>query len=249
MRASEFISEKYLNEGFSLDSSVSSVISDIGAPVTQTYDALKSSAMSWLDGHDDLKKWGFIAGGVEARMWWDKIWNPHTNLKKGSAATGLLSHLYDLSKQSGKHGTELAKMLNGMITQKISFRALGYVLPPILIRLGRGIGQDRLSDRAEAWAAEAKEFSKFLLDLEYPGQSAATRQKKQDKPTAQQEPATKPKMPSAIPGQNVAAEKIVNDVLARLPSGVAGDIRSAISRSSNKIQALQAELTKRGLTP
>jgi hypothetical protein len=247
MRASEFISEQYLIDGFSLESSVSSVASDISAPVTQTYDALRSSAINWLDGHDDLKKWGFIAGGVEARMWWDKIWNPHLNPKK-TAATGLLSHLYDLSKQSGRNGAELADLLNFMITKKISFRALGIALPPILIRLGKAIGQAKLVDRAEAWKSEAEKFSRFLLDLESSPPSVRNKRPKQAPPEPTP-PDSKPKIPSAIPGQNVAAEKIVNDVLARLPSGVAGDIRKIINRSGNKIQALQAELSKRGLTP
>ena len=47
--------------------------------------------------------------------------------------------------------------------------------------------------------------------------------------------------------QAVAAEAVVNQVLSSLPEKVAGEIRQAISRASNKLLALQVELKQRGL--
>lgn len=47
--------------------------------------------------------------------------------------------------------------------------------------------------------------------------------------------------------QGSAAEDMVNAILGSLPPRIAGDIRNAISRSPNRLQALQRELTARGI--
>lgn len=47
--------------------------------------------------------------------------------------------------------------------------------------------------------------------------------------------------------QNSAAEDMVNAILGSLPSRIAGDIRNAIARSPNKLQALQREMAARGI--
>ena len=58
----------------------------------------------------------------------------------------------------------------------------------------------------------------------------------------------KPAVKSATPQQNVQAEQMINAILASLPGGIAGEIRNAIARSPNKLQALQAEIARRGIT-
>ena len=40
---------------------------------------------------------------------------------------------------------------------------------------------------------------------------------------------------------------MVNDILRRLPKGVAGDIRNALAREPNKLYALQRELAARNI--
>lgn len=47
--------------------------------------------------------------------------------------------------------------------------------------------------------------------------------------------------------QNAAVDNLINDTLRSLPAKLAGDIRNAISRSGNKLMALQVELNKRGI--
>jgi hypothetical protein len=58
-----------------------------------------------------------------------------------------------------------------------------------------------------------------------------------------------PKAPKdpAMGQQRNQAEEIVNNVLRKLPSKIAGDIRNIIARAPNKLQALQQELQKRGV--
>lgn len=47
--------------------------------------------------------------------------------------------------------------------------------------------------------------------------------------------------------QSAAVDGIINDTLMALPAKLAGDIRNAISRSGNRLMALQVELNKRGI--
>lgn len=246
MRINEIITE-----GFNLQNTIAAVSSDIGNNITDTFDALKKSADNWMGGHDSLKGWGFVSGGVETRVWWDKIWDPLTNPKKGSNKPnlGLQGELYDLSKQAGKHGRILADLLNDMITDRGNFVRLSRNLPPILIAIGQDHGHENLVSRAKKWQEELRDFEKWLAEIESAGPKITTvRKGKSGEPSKIQEPQPQvKKLPSAIPGQNAAVEKIVNDILRNLPAGVAGDIRQAIAKSSNKLLALQAELSKKNI--
>jgi len=56
-----------------------------------------------------------------------------------------------------------------------------------------------------------------------------------------------PKERSSIGSQNASVESIISDVLSRIDKKQAGDIRNAIARSANKLQALQIELNRRGI--
>lgn len=225
---------------------MSAVAADIGNGVTDTFDELRKSAGNWMSSHDSLHGWGFISGGVETRAWWDKVWAPLSKPRKGfRAGTGLQGELYDLARQAGPSGEPLENLLRDMITNRGNFMALSRALPPILIAIGEHHGHGPLIARAKKWQQDLSAFEKWLEEIE------AYRPKNQEKspkssPTVGS-PTDQPKTPSLVPGQNTAAEKIVNDVLRNLPSGVAGDIRQAIAKSSNKIQALQAELAKRNI--
>lgn len=241
MRISEIISE-----AFSLENTMSAVAADIGNNVTNTFDDLKKSASAWLGTHDDLRGWGFISGGIETRSWWDKVWSPLSNPKKGGkTVTGLQGELYDLSKQAGRSGRILSNLLSDMITDRGNFMRLSRRLPPILVAIGEAHGHDLLVSRAKKWSRDLSEFEKWLADVE--AYRPKTQEKSAAKAPASVPDAKKSAQPSLVPGQNAAAEKIVNDVLRMLPSGIAGDIRQAIAKSSNKIKALQDELAKRGL--
>jgi len=241
--------KEIITEAFNLQNTMASVSSDIGNSVTDTFDELKKSAANWMGGHDSLKGWGFVSGGVETRAWWDKIWTPLTTPKKGSGkpTSGLQGELYDLSRQAGKSGRPLTELLHDMITSRGSFLTLSRKLPPILISIGRAHGNENLVSRSMKWQEDLRDFEKWISELES-SEPKITKSKRgaTDKPEVSLPPAAK-SIPSAIPGQNVAAEKIVNDILRNLPSGVAGDIRRSIAKSQNKIMALQAELSRRGI--
>lgn len=59
--------------------------------------------------------------------------------------------------------------------------------------------------------------------------------------------ASAPRAPSITGSQNAQVEAIINQVLQSLPKSVAGDLRNAISKSPNKLAALQQELNKRNI--
>jgi hypothetical protein len=242
MRINEIITE-----AFSLQNTMASVAADIGNTVTDTFDALKKSGDTWMGSHDSIKGWGFVAAGVETRVWWDRVWAPLTTPKKGSSKTntGLQGELYDLSRQSGKIGKPLADLLHDMIVNRGNFVGLSRKLPPILIAIGKAHGGESLVARAKSWQDDLRDFEKWMAELESDAPKTSGR-KDRSAPVAV-EPEPTPRMPSAIPGQNAAAEKIVSDILRTLPSGIAGDIRQSIAKSQNKIQALQAELSRRGI--
>lgn len=242
MRIHEIISES-----FDLRSSIAAVASDIGSPVTQAYDALRKAAELYIYRNGSLNGFGFIGGGVERRVWWDLVWDPRTDPRKSSASrsTGLQGHLYDLAAQSGNAGKELQDLLRNMITDRGSFVDLGFTLPAILQRLGRRLGSPVLRERAADWERESAEYQQWYDEM-----SARTgKQSGRAEPKPENTSRAKSQVPSVMPAQYDAAERVVNDVLRRLPAGIAGDIRQAIARSQNKILALQAELNKRGIKP
>ena len=55
------------------------------------------------------------------------------------------------------------------------------------------------------------------------------------------------KEPSNFGSQANQAEAMINDILNQVPANQRGDIRNAISKSSNRLQALVVELQKRGI--
>lgn len=61
------------------------------------------------------------------------------------------------------------------------------------------------------------------------------------------EPTSEPDKKSSIGSQNATIESIIADVLSRIDKKQSGEIRNAISKSGNKLAALQNELTKRGI--
>ena len=118
---------------------------------------------------------------------------------------------------------------------RINFTEISRSLPPILFRMGKKIDDESLARFAASWDSRRKEYESYLADLE----SQADDEDDFDEPVVKPE---KSKMPGQ---QNAQAEQIVNDILSKLPKNVAGDIRNAIARAPNKLQALHQELTKR----
>lgn len=221
------VAEVSLDEGPSLPSTLKS-ISTNGEPITQLYGKLQAMAKRWVDNNGSLKGFHRNAAGQSAQWFNNFYFNK------------LQADLYALSKQAPRHAAPLIMFLKDASEDResrINFTEISRSLPPILFRMGKKMGEESLARFAASWDSRRKEYESYLADLE----SEAGSEDDFDEPVVKPE---KSKMPGQ---QNAQAEQIVNDILSKLSKNVAGDIRNAIARAPNKLQALHQELTKRKL--
>lgn len=216
-----------LAESTSLDTTLKAITNDIGEPITNVYDTMKFQAKKYMDNHGELER-GFrmVAAGVGGRwvqsMYIDRLKN----------------ELYDLCKYNPRNTADLKEFLrgvelNGELEMKRSFGSIANTLPGILIELGQRLNVPQLTKNAHRWIQNKEAYERYLSELEMEADDS--------------HPPVKAPKSTAAGLQNVQIDQIVNSVLSRLPSNVQGDIRNAIARSPNKLQALQAELQKRNI--
>lgn len=209
-----------INEGPSLETTIRAITNDIGTPITQLFHTLKIMAKKYVDNHGDLSGWNLVAGGPPGR--WMVEYYPNR----------LQKELYHLVQYSPKHTGALKKFLSGMST---SFSDLNMSLPSILADIGEKLRAPELTANANKWAQNSAAYREYLTTLNDDEDSAPI--------------ASKPEK-NKLPGQqNAQVDQIVNDILQKLPKQVSGDIRNAIARSQNKLQALMLELQKRNIKP
>jgi hypothetical protein len=150
----------------------------------------------------------------------------------------LKNELYDLVKYRPGDTADLKDFLRGVeidgeLETKRSFSNISNNLPQILADLGHKLQEPQLIKNALRWVKNLKDYHAYLASLEEDDEDDY--------------PAPAPAK-STLPGQqNAQVEQLVNDMLSKLPKNVAGDIRNAIARSPNKLQALQQELTRRNI--
>ena len=219
------VAEVSLGEGPSLPSTLKSIATN-GEPITQLYGKLQAMAKRWVDNNGSLKGFHRNAAGQSAQWFNNFYFNK------------LQADLYALTKQAPRHAAPLIMFLKDASEDResrINFTEISRSLPPILFRMGKKIDDESLARFAASWDSRRKEYESYLADLE----SQADDEDDFDEPVVKPE---KSKMPGQ---QNAQAEQIVNDILSKLPKNVAGDIRNAIARAPNKLQALHQELSKR----
>jgi len=221
------IGRQEVAEGTSIESTLRAVINDIGEPVTNVYDTMKFQAKKYMENHGELDR-GFrmVAAGIGGR-WVQSMY-----------VGRLQNELYDLCKYNTRRTVELQQFLRGVeadgeLEMKRSFGNIANELPRILSKLGQHLNAPQLTKNANRWMQNKVAYEEYIANLEL--------EDDYDEPAV----AKSPKNP-AIGQQRSQVEDIVNDVLSKLPKKIAGDIRNAIARSPNKLQALQAELQKHG---
>ena len=224
-KAKKAVAEISLGEGPSLPSTLKSITTN-GEPITQLYGKLKAMAKRWVENNGSLKGFHRNAAGQSAQ------WFHNFYFDK------LQADLYALAKQAPRYAVPLIDYLKDASEDResrITFTEISRSLPPILFKIGKQMGDHSLTQFAYSWNSRREEYESYLAKLEAEA----------DMGDEYDEPAVKPEK-SKVPGQqNAQAEQIVNDILAKLPKKVAGDIRNAIARAPNKLQALQQELSKR----
>ena len=209
-----------LLEAPELPTTVNAVATDIGNNIMNLFRDMDSMLDRLIEKNKSSDGFGFIAGSTASR-WMHNNWNR------------LNMELFDLARQSGARGAALKAWLS---RRENKFFDISSSLPPILSDLGKKLNSVHLEKNANAWNQANRElWAKF---------SSSEPKEEPVKTSTENKPAVK----SATPQQNVQAEQMINAILASLPGGIAGEIRNAIARSPNKLQALQAEIARRGIT-
>jgi len=212
-----------LVEGPSLESTVRAIVADTGNSINMLYDAMDSAAKTFVDNQGRTKGLAIVLGGYTSR-WMDKFY-----------FNRLQSELHDLTKFYPKSSVKLKQAL---ISGLDKYKDVVEAIPYYLVQIGKFEKNNDLVKAGMHWEARRSRHGNFLDKLKASLED--------DTPTP-----TKPKdkTPSAVGSQMSAVEQLVADVLRKLPQKVAGEIRNAISRSDNKLLALQKELAKRGIDP
>ena len=217
-----------LAEANSLEGTVKT-ITDHGKYIAQVFEQLKAMAKRYVDGRGDLKGFAMVAGGVGSRWFNDFYFNK------------LQAELYALTKQAPKYSQALIYFLKDASEDrehKISFNEISKQLPTILFNMGHKMKSGALTQFADNWGNRYHEYKNYLTKIEV---EAGYDDDEFD------EPKVKAPKSNAIGKQNTQVDQIINSVLAKLPKNVAGDVRNAIARSDNKLQALHQELQKRDI--
>lgn len=220
--------EQELGESTSLPTTLKAIINDIGEPVGMVYDTMKFMAKKYYDNHGEINRgFNMVAAGVGGR-WIQKFY-----------VNKLHNELYDLCKYNTRRTVELQEFLrgreiNGKIELERSFKNISQELPMILAKIGQHLDSPQLVKNAQRWMQRREEYEAYLDSLDDSGYD---------------EPAIKHKAPKdpTVGQQHSQVDQIVSHILSKVPSKVAGEIRNAIARNPNKLQALQAELKKRNI--
>lgn len=211
-------------------SDVNAVWTAIASPIQQLYRDLEDLAER-LHDQGKIKNIGFVAGSAKQR-WVEKFVKGETRERGLSKQPSMMPHLRALAEQHPQHSQLLRRLLK---TWNGKFSQLEDNLPDALIELGDGIGSTSLINHANAWKKKAREFYKKVNDLKHSEEDEeSTPKKRTDKELQRQ--------------QQQQAEQMLNVVLAQLPKNQRHDIRQAVIRKDNPLQALKAELAKRNIS-
>lgn len=209
-------------EGPSISTTLRSIINDIGEPVLQVYSTLTNMSKNFYDSKGDLKGFKLLAAGVGSK-WYNTFY-----------FNRLGKELRHLTQQiSTKYTTQLIDFLSATPSK---FREIDSDLPEILEKIGRSINNNNLENAAKSWINSRNKYYAYLDKLESESED-------DDTPITPQQSNKSP----TLGQQSSQVDKIVTDILNKVPRNVAGDIRNSISRSPNKLKALQDELTRRGI--
>jgi hypothetical protein len=214
---------KQLVESPEIDTTIRSIVSDLNS-IPMLYNALRDLMQNYYDSHGKLDQgFGIVSGGPKSR-WMDTVYNK-----------SLRHQLNHLCKLAPKNTANLKQFMNRLSSK---FGSIEEEVPYLLEELGSALHSQDLLRSTKRWISEIDKFVELKAKLVALGK--AENNAPQAKPEKTKDTATGQ--------QNSQVEHIIADVLSRLPSKVAAEIRTAIARKDNKLQALQAEIQSRNLT-
>lgn len=223
----ETVWNELLIESVSVNAAVRGIVAT-GDSIAKTYGDLKTMAEKWVYNNGSLKGFHRNAAGVGKR-WYDTFfWNKMENdlrtlLAKNPKAAAKIQDFLNIERDDKGH---------------VSFTVIGRSLPRILNHVGEKMGNDDLKRFGANWFKRQQDYEDFLGRVE---------KEVNDEDDDDFAPAPKQPKDNVVGRQNAAAEDMVNQVLRSIDKKVAGEIRNAIAREPNKLQALQRELAKRNI--
>jgi hypothetical protein len=212
-----------LSESVSFKTTINAITAALESPVTQVYATMTDMASRYFAEKETMKGFQLAASSVGSK--WFQLF--YVNKLQGD--------LFDLVKYYPRQTDDLRALLS---SRPSSFGELSKELPDILIDLSNKINMPSVKQNATRWKTDRIAYMKHLAKI-----------KEQEAELANELDADRSSDKSSndrITGQqNSQIEGIVSSVLDRLPRKVAAEIRQAIARKPDKLQALQQELASR----
>ena len=223
-------------------SDINTVWSTIASPIQQLYRDLDDLA-DHLYNQGKMSSFDFVAGSAKSR-WVEKFVKGEARERGRAKETSILPHLKSLVNSYSESAEKLKNLLQNWNGK---FNQLEAGLPIALIELGEAIDNNSLVTHARAWQKKAQELRNKVADLkdreEYsttpsPGENLDARKRSRQH---EQEKALRAQ-------QRQQVEQIMTAVLAELPRSERHEIRRAVARAGNPLQALRSELEKRNIS-
>ncbi len=257
LKKGDYKNKSKINESsFTLDGAITNLLA-VEDSILQIYKDLLPMAQKWLDNvrkrvpgdpkrFEDipsLQNFKFLVGS-RGKRWYDNFyWN--------KMQADLYTLLRNLSNNVNKSDLRDFMDLHTSGDTKISGARGGHLkwgtiennLPEILRSLGKQLKREDLYEFGNRWAQARDNFQKTLDKMEI---EAKDDQDSRDRSNFG-DPKSKGNDAMLASQQRRKADELVNQIIDRLPSRVRGDIRNAIARSDNKLQALEKEIMRRGL--
>lgn len=209
-------------EDISKDTSIKNIVDILKTELPALYSTLKILAEKYVRGHGELDRgFNFIAGSPKSK------WMTTTGLRLRNSLYGLLRNL-----PRSPNLDRLKDYLSSSVGNS-SFRELELNLLPILVSVAKSVKDERLFSAAQNAEKERDAFYDYCVSI--------------NDDSDEDNVLISPSVKSNIGTQNTEVERIINDTLNRIDSKVAGEIRNSISKSDNKLRALQQELSKRNI--
>lgn len=214
------IKEELINENKDLDSAVGSIRAIIGNPIHQMYRDIKVTAEKYSRDHPDMYNFQRIAGAAKSR-WVDKFGNQLKN---------------DIRKMAENVPPKSGRILkDALLKRPATYKQFMLEFIPALAEVGRKINDGSLVSIAKAWTAGERDLQDYIESLIDDGVDIRS-----EKPA-------EPKKQNLVGGQNQQAEKLINDVINRIPKQYQHQVRMKVAKSENKLVTLQQELQKLGV--
>lgn len=233
-----------ITESPAMDSDVNAVWTAIASPIQQLYNTLDELA-DRMYNEGKIENFDFVSGNHKSR-WVQQFVRGEARERGHAKQAGILTNLYALAQDHPEHSQKLQKLLQDWNNK---FSQLESKMPMALMELGKGIGSDSLVNHARSWQQKARALNQKVADLKERQQAEEEEEEKnRTDPAARKQSGKDPEQKAMQRQQMQQAEQIMNAILSELPRKQRHEIRQAVARADQPLQALQAELSKRNIS-